>query len=190
MSEWPEMSSRHDTLRQQRTRRRMFVDDFGKGRHFSRRRAGHTGDCHLEVWRSIRGIGSVLHPGVASTEVVLSRRPKRYGWSSTLFRDELTGNSHRSPPEAQDYRQSTATARAEQISVMRASLSRPIRLISTPTEMLSTAHPGQNGAAAALLARTRAFAIDASYRSYDEHQIDEPDEWGDLSSFRSADAAS
>jgi hypothetical protein len=58
------------------------------------------------------------------------------------------------------------------------------------------ANPGQNDAAlfdaalVALLARTRAFAIDAAYSAYDEHPIDEPDEWGDLSSFRSAAAAS
>jgi hypothetical protein len=57
-------------------------------------------------------------------------------------------------------------------------------------------NPGQNDAAlfdaalAALLARTRAFAIDAAYSAYDEHPIDEPDEWGDLRSFRTAAAAS
>jgi hypothetical protein len=58
------------------------------------------------------------------------------------------------------------------------------------------ANPGKNDAVlfdaalAALLARTRAFAIDDSYTAYDEHPIDEPDEWGDLGSFRSAAAAS
>jgi hypothetical protein len=58
------------------------------------------------------------------------------------------------------------------------------------------ANPGKNDAALfdaaldALLARARAFAIDASYSAYDDHPIDEPDEWGDLSSFRSAAAAS
>ncbi len=59
-----------------------------------------------------------------------------------------------------------------------------------------SANPGQNDAALfdaalnALLARTRSFAIDATYCAYDEHPLDEPDEWGDLSSFRSAAAAS
>ena len=38
----------------------------------------------------------------------------------------------------------------------------------------------------ALLARHRAGVIDASYAAYDEHPIDEPDEWGDLASFRAA----
>jgi Arc/MetJ family transcription regulator len=42
----------------------------------------------------------------------------------------------------------------------------------------------------ALLARHRAAEIDASYDAYDEHPIDEPDEWGDLASFREAAAAS
>ncbi len=43
----------------------------------------------------------------------------------------------------------------------------------------------------ALLARHRAGEIDAAYAAaYDEHPIDEPDEWGDLDSFRSAAAAS
>lgn len=42
----------------------------------------------------------------------------------------------------------------------------------------------------ALLARHRAAEVDASYAAYDEHPIDEPDEWGDLASFRRAAAAS
>jgi len=59
-----------------------------------------------------------------------------------------------------------------------------------------TANPGQNDAALfdaalnALLARTRAFAIDAAYCAYDEHPLDESDEWGDLNSFRRAAASS
>jgi len=42
----------------------------------------------------------------------------------------------------------------------------------------------------ALLARNRAGEIDAAYAAYDEHPLDEPDEWGDLSSFRRAAGAS
>lgn len=42
----------------------------------------------------------------------------------------------------------------------------------------------------ALLTRHRAAEVDASYAAYDEHPIDEPDEWGDLASFRRAAAAS
>jgi len=42
----------------------------------------------------------------------------------------------------------------------------------------------------ALLARHRAGEIDAAYAAYDEHPIDEPDDWGDLRSFREAAAAS
>jgi hypothetical protein len=42
----------------------------------------------------------------------------------------------------------------------------------------------------ALLGRHRAAEIDASYVAYDEHPLDEPDEWGDLASFRQAAAAS
>lgn len=42
----------------------------------------------------------------------------------------------------------------------------------------------------ALVARHRAAEIDASYRAYDEHPIDEPDAWGDLAAFRSSAAAS
>jgi hypothetical protein len=58
-----------------------------------------------------------------------------------------------------------------------------------------SANPQHNDAAlfdaalAALLARSRAAAIDAGYQAYDVHPIDEPDEWGDLASFRSAAAA-
>jgi hypothetical protein len=42
----------------------------------------------------------------------------------------------------------------------------------------------------ALLSRNRAAEVDASYARYDEHPLDEPDEWGDLASFRRAAAAS
>lgn len=45
-------------------------------------------------------------------------------------------------------------------------------------------------ALAALLARYRAAETDAAYAAYDEHPLDEPDEWGDLASFRDAAAAS
>lgn len=45
-------------------------------------------------------------------------------------------------------------------------------------------------ALAALLARHRSAEVDASYSAYDEHPLSEPDEWGDLASFRRAAAAS
>lgn len=42
-------------------------------------------------------------------------------------------------------------------------------------------------ALAALLARDRAAEIDAAYAAaYAQHPLDEPDEWGDLASFREA----
>lgn len=42
----------------------------------------------------------------------------------------------------------------------------------------------------ALIARHRAVERDAAYRAYDQHPINEPDEWGDLASFREAASAS
>lgn len=42
----------------------------------------------------------------------------------------------------------------------------------------------------ALLAQHRSAEIDASYAAYDEHPLDEPDEWGDLASFHDALSAS
>lgn len=42
----------------------------------------------------------------------------------------------------------------------------------------------------ALLDRHRAAEVDASYAAHEEHPVDEPDEWGDLASFRRAAAAS
>ncbi len=45
-------------------------------------------------------------------------------------------------------------------------------------------------ALAALLSRHRTAEIDASYSAYDEHPIDEVDDWGDLASFRAAAGAS
>jgi hypothetical protein len=38
----------------------------------------------------------------------------------------------------------------------------------------------------ALLARHRAAEVDAAYAAYDDHPLDEPDQWGDLASFRRA----
>lgn len=38
----------------------------------------------------------------------------------------------------------------------------------------------------ALVASHRSAEIDASYAVYDDHPLDEPDEWGDLASFREA----
>ena len=42
----------------------------------------------------------------------------------------------------------------------------------------------------ALVAQHRAAEIDAAYRAYDDHPLDEPDEWGDLATFRAAAGAS
>lgn len=42
----------------------------------------------------------------------------------------------------------------------------------------------------ALLKQHRTAEIDRAYSAYDEHPLDELDEWGDLASFRSAAAAS
>ena len=42
----------------------------------------------------------------------------------------------------------------------------------------------------ALVAQHRSAEIDAAYRAYDQHPLDEADEWGDLSSFREAAASS
>jgi hypothetical protein len=38
----------------------------------------------------------------------------------------------------------------------------------------------------ALIARHRSARYDDAYAAYDEHPLDEPDEWGDLASFRNA----
>lgn len=42
----------------------------------------------------------------------------------------------------------------------------------------------------ALLARHREVEIDAAYSAYDEHPIDEADDWGDIASFREVAGAS
>jgi len=42
----------------------------------------------------------------------------------------------------------------------------------------------------ALLARHRTAEVDAAYAAYDRQPIGEPDEWGDLASFRENAAAS
>ncbi len=42
----------------------------------------------------------------------------------------------------------------------------------------------------ALVARHRRREIDAAYTAYAVHPLDEPDEWGDLASFRDAAGAS
>ena len=40
-------------------------------------------------------------------------------------------------------------------------------------------------ALSAFLAQHRSAEIDAGYTAYDDHPADEPDEWGDLASWRS-----
>jgi hypothetical protein len=42
----------------------------------------------------------------------------------------------------------------------------------------------------ALIAQHRAAELDATYARYDDHPLDEADEWGDLASFREAAAIS
>jgi len=60
---------------------------------------------------------------------------------------------------------------------------RALRASSTDAALLDEA-------LAAFLARHRAGVTDAAYGAYDEHPLDEPDEWGDLAAFREAAAAS
>jgi hypothetical protein len=45
-------------------------------------------------------------------------------------------------------------------------------------------------ALSSLLTQYRAAEVDSAYSAYDDHPLDEPDEWGDLESFRSAAAKS
>jgi hypothetical protein len=42
----------------------------------------------------------------------------------------------------------------------------------------------------AFLSHHRAAELNAQYAAYDAHPLDEPDEWGDLASFRAAAATS
>lgn len=42
----------------------------------------------------------------------------------------------------------------------------------------------------ALVGRHRAAEIDAAYTAYVRHPLDEPDDWGDLASFRQAASSS
>ncbi len=75
-----------------------------------------------------------------------------------------------------------------------------VRVSTTVDEHLLTqareARAGSNDAGLldealrALLNRHRASEIDASYRAYDEHPLDEPDEWGDLATFHDATGSS
>jgi len=47
-----------------------------------------------------------------------------------------------------------------------------------------------DAALTALVRASRRAEIDAAYAAYDDHPLDESDEWGDLASFRDAAAAS
>jgi len=67
------------------------------------------------------------------------------------------------------------------------------------TELLGSARKVRSGitdaalideALAALLARYRSAEVDTAYAAYDEHPVEEPDEWGDLASWRRAAGAS
>ena len=71
-----------------------------------------------------------------------------------------------------------------------------IRLSTTvDAHLLSSARGVRSGitdaalvdeALGALLARHRSAEVDASYAAYDQHPVNEPDEWGDLASWRRA----
>ena len=71
-----------------------------------------------------------------------------------------------------------------------------IRLSTTVNaELLTSARRVRTGitdaalideALGALLARNRSAEVDADYAAYDKHPVDEPDEWGDLASWRLA----
>ena len=71
-----------------------------------------------------------------------------------------------------------------------------IRLSTTvDAELLSSARDVRAGitdaalideALGVLLARHRSAEVDSSYVAYDKYPIDEPDEWGDLASWRRA----
>jgi hypothetical protein len=75
-----------------------------------------------------------------------------------------------------------------------------IRLSTTvDADLLGSARNARSGitdaalideALAALLARYRSAEVDAGYAAYDEHPVEEPDEWGDLASWRRAAGAS
>lgn len=75
-----------------------------------------------------------------------------------------------------------------------------IRLSTTVDSALLTearqVHSGATDAALiddalrALLSRHRAAEVDAAYAAYDAHPADQPDEWGDLASWREAAGAS
>ena len=71
-----------------------------------------------------------------------------------------------------------------------------IRLSTTvDAELLGSARSARAGitdaalideALGALLARYRSAEVDESYAAYDERPLDEPDDWGDLASWRHA----
>jgi hypothetical protein len=75
-----------------------------------------------------------------------------------------------------------------------------IRVSTTvDAELLTTARSLRTGATdaalidealGALLARHRSAEVDASYSAYDTQPLDEPDDWGDLVSWRRAAGAS
>jgi Arc/MetJ family transcription regulator len=62
-------------------------------------------------------------------------------------------------------------------------LARRVRSGSTDAAMIDEA-------LRALVVRHRSAEVDAGYAAYDEHPLTEPDEWGDLASFREAAAQS
>jgi hypothetical protein len=65
-------------------------------------------------------------------------------------------------------------------------------LLTTARHTLSTLTDAAllDQALAALIERHRAAEIDAAYAVYDEHPLEETDDWGDLASFRDAAATS
>jgi Arc/MetJ family transcription regulator len=75
---------------------------------------------------------------------------------------------------------------------MRVSTTVDGELLARAREALSTDTDAAllDEALSALIERHRAAEIDTAYAAYDEHPLNEPDEWGDLASFHEAAAAS
>ena len=95
---------------------------------------------------------------------------KRLGWVATAVFLEINGAS-------------VATATNDEVFDL------VLHVASTKTDLPDIARRLQRlhrPAPEALLSRHGAADLDASYVAYDEHPVDEPDEWGDLASFREA----
>jgi hypothetical protein len=125
----------------------------------------------------------VCFPGVADETLTHRHTAGAISWTS---RNVRTSQAHQVPPCVALMWHNNSMSRVRVSTTVDEELlghARRLRSQLTDSALLDEA-------LGALVARHRATEIDTAYGVYERHPLDEPDEWGDLASFRDSAGAS